>query len=105
MTSSVGWSREGSQASLLCPSLSSCFTELWCSPNGGRGTSSSSSGRSFCWCPHHPHEGEGGRHRQRHRQFQRRLLFRLDAHRARRDRALLRCPLGARTVEPATDNS
>lgn len=29
------------------------------------------------------------------------LILRLDAHRARRDRALLRHPLGARTVEPA----
>ena len=29
------------------------------------------------------------------------LLFRLDDHRARRDRALLSHPLGARTVEPA----
>ncbi len=44
---------------------------------------------------------KGGRHRQRHRQVQRRLLLRLDTHRARRDRALLHYPLGARTVEPA----
>ena len=35
------------------------------------------------------------------RQVQRSLLLRLDTPRARRDRALLRHPLGARTVEPA----
>src|SRR5205807_9504185 len=37
---------------------------------------------------------------QRGRQGQGRLLLRLDAPRARRDRALLPYPLGARTMEP-----
>src|SRR6266849_4111832 len=37
------------------------------------------------------------------RQVQRSLLFHLDTPRARRNRALLRHPLGARTVEPATE--
>src|SRR5215831_15093547 len=39
--------------------------------------------------PGHPHDGEGCRRRRQHRQVQRSLLLRLDAHRARRDRALL----------------
>jgi hypothetical protein len=37
----------GSQPSLGCSSWSSGCTERWCSPNGDRGTSSSSSGRSL----------------------------------------------------------
>src|SRR5713101_730251 len=49
--------------------------------------------------PRPPHDGEGCRRRLRQVQWS--LLLRLDAHRARRDRALLRHPLGARTVEPA----
>ena len=48
-----------------------------------------------------PHEGERCWRREQHRQFHRRFLLRLDADRARRDRALLRHSLGARTVEPA----
>src|SRR5215472_14163009 len=51
--------------------------------------------------PRHPHDGEGCRRRRQHRQVQRSLLLRLDAHRARCDRALLCHPLGARTVDPA----
>jgi hypothetical protein len=51
--------------------------------------------------PHRPHEGEGRRRHQQHRPLQRTLLFRLDADRDRRDRALLGHSLGARTVEPA----
>ena len=50
--------------------------------------------------PRHPHEG-GGCWRAGRQGPQRSLLLRLDAHRARRDRALLRHPLSARTVEPA----
>src|SRR5712692_1394218 len=46
-------------------------------------------------------QGEGDCRRQDHRD-QRSLLLRLDTPRARRDRGLLRHPLGARTVEPAT---
>src|SRR2546430_848636 len=46
-------------------------------------------------------KGEGCRRHQQNRQFQRTLLFRLDADRDRRARALLRHPRGARTVEPA----
>jgi hypothetical protein len=49
--------------------------------------------------PRHPHDGEG--RRRQDRAVQRRLLLRLDTPRARRDRALLRHPFGARTVEPA----
>src|SRR6202035_5361183 len=51
---------------------------------------------SIIWSghPHPPHDGEGSRCRQVHRS----LLLRLDAPRARRDRDLLRHPLGARTV-------
>src|SRR5438552_10761491 len=48
-----------------------------------------------------PHEGEGCRPSQQARRYQRTLLFRLDAARDRRARALLRHPRGARTVEPA----
>ena len=55
----------------------------------------------FIGRPHRPHEGEGRRRHQQHRPFQRTLLLRLDGDRDRRDRALLRHPLGARTVEPA----
>jgi hypothetical protein len=47
-----------------------------------------------------PHERGGSRRRDR--QVQRRILLRLDTHRARRYRDLLRYPLCARTVEPAT---
>ena len=47
-----------------------------------------------------PHEG-GGTYRRQDRQLQRNLLLGLDAHHARSDRALLRHPLSARTVEPA----
>ena len=47
------------------------------------------------------HEGKGCRRHQQHRQFRRTLLFRLDADRDRRDRTLLRHPLGAWIVEPA----
>jgi len=54
----------------------------------------------FVGRPRRPHEGEGCRRHQQDRQFQRTLLFRLDADRDRRDRALLRHPLGARTVKP-----
>ena len=43
----------------------------------------------------------GGTCRRQDRQLQRSLFLGLDAHRARRDRELLRHPLGARTVEPA----
>src|SRR6266581_9148603 len=50
--------------------------------------------------PRHPHEGVG--RRDRRHQVRRSLLLRLDTHRARRDRDLLRHPLGARTLEPAT---
>ena len=50
--------------------------------------------------PYHPHEGSGTCRRQ-DRQLQRKILLGLDAPRDRRDRALLRHPLGARTVEPA----
>ena len=46
--------------------------------------------------PYHPHEGGGGRRRDR--QVQRSLLLYLDTPRARRYRALLRHPLGARIV-------
>ena len=34
---------------IAVPIWSSGCTERWCSPNGDRGTSSSSSGRSLCW--------------------------------------------------------
>ena len=44
--------------------------------------------------------GSGGRCRRRDRQVQRRLLLRMDAHRARCDVDVLPCPLGARTVAP-----
>src|SRR5437870_12055177 len=54
----------------------------------------------FVGRPLRPHEGEGCRRRQQARRYQRTLLFRLDAARDRRARALLRHPLGARTVEP-----
>src|SRR5262249_1281507 len=49
------------------------------------------------WVGHarHPHDGGGDRQVQR-------SLVRLDTPRARRDRGLLRHPLGARTVERAT---
>ncbi len=50
--------------------------------------------------PCHPHDGSRTCWRQ-DRQLQRSLFLGLDAHRARRDRDLLRHPLGARTVEPA----
>src|SRR5262252_6898068 len=46
--------------------------------------------------PRHPHEGGGSRRSDR--QVQRSLLLCLDTPRARRDRALLHHPLGARTV-------
>src|SRR5207302_7279428 len=47
-----------------------------------------------------PHDPRANRGHQRGRQGQGRLLLRLDAPRARRDRALLPYPLGARTMEP-----
>src|SRR5882762_8973495 len=56
----------------------------------------------FVGRPLRPHEGEGCRRRQQARRYQRTLLFRLDAAHDWRARALLRHPLGARTVEPAT---
>ena len=34
---------------IACPFWSCGCTERWCSPNGDRGTSSSSSGRSLGW--------------------------------------------------------
>src|SRR5882762_2649011 len=49
--------------------------------------------------PRHPHERGGSRLRDHP---QRGFLLHLDTPHARRDRALLRHPLGARTVEPAT---
>src|SRR5437773_2027541 len=55
----------------------------------------------FTGRPLRPHEGEGCRRRQQARRYQRTLVFRLDAARDRRARALLRHPLSARTVEPA----
>src|SRR5882724_1290507 len=70
--------------------------------------------RTAIWIHHHApsvalfvgrslrsHEGEGRRRHQQARQYRRTLLFRLDAARDWRARALLRHPLGARTVEPA----
>src|SRR6266705_211882 len=70
--------------------------------------------RTTIWVHHHvplvalfigralrPHEGEGRLRRQQARRYQRTLLFRLDAARDWRARALLRHPRGARTVEPA----
>ena len=51
--------------------------------------------------PRPPHDGEGCRRRQQNRRVQRCLLLHLDAHRARRDRALFLHPFGTRTVEPA----
>ena len=85
-----------------CSSWSSGCTERWCSPNGDRGTvimllgSLLSSGR-----PRPPHEGEGCRHRGRIANSSGDFFFVWTLHRARRDRALLRHPLSARTVEPA----
>ena len=55
----------------------------------------------FVGHPRPPHDGEGCDARQPGRQLQRSLFLHLDAHRGRRDRALLRHPLGARTLEPA----
>src|SRR5438105_1221634 len=55
----------------------------------------------FIGCPLRPHDGEGRRRRQQAHQYQRTLLFRLDAARDWRAWWLLRHPLGARTVEPA----
>ena len=52
-----------------------------------------------------PHKGTGRRSQRRVRQVRGSLLLRLDAHGARRHRDVLRHSLGARTVEPATDNS
>src|SRR5690242_9690208 len=48
---------------------------------------------------HPSHAGEWGRRRPRQT---RRILFRLDTRRARRDRTVLRHPFGPRTGEPAT---
>jgi hypothetical protein len=50
----------------------------------------------------HPCDGRWRRFSRPDRQVQPSLLVRLDASRARRDRALLPHPLGARAVEPAT---
>ena len=55
----------------------------------------------FVGRPHRPHEGEGYRHRQQPRPFERTFLFRLDVVRDWSDRALFRHSRGARTVEPA----
>ena len=48
--------------------------------------------------PRRPHDGEGCRRRRQHPQVQRSLLLHLDAPRARRHRALLRNPIGARPM-------
>src|SRR5205823_11735984 len=42
VTPGLGRPRQGARPSLWCPSWSSGCTERWCSPNGGRGTSSCS---------------------------------------------------------------
>jgi hypothetical protein len=44
-----GFEKGGSQTLLLFPSLSFGCAERWCSPNGDRGTSSSSLRRSLRW--------------------------------------------------------
>lgn len=51
--------------------------------------------------PGYSHERKRRGHCEWHRQLQRGLLLHLDADRPRRDRALLRGPLGAGTLEPA----
>src|SRR6266852_1514099 len=72
----VGTTEAGGSTLVAVPILVVWFTERWCSPNGGRGTSSCSSGRSLGWAC------LSWRFSRPDRQVQPSLLVRLDASRA-----------------------